>query len=304
MIISISPKPPRRGSSLLLVLWAIMLMSFAVIGLVKNLSRGLDESIAEEKEFRARLLLDSARAVAAHPGIERGDPLLQRYVSSATSYEVHLSTEGARLAVNTLATSRPQRAFAERLFEKWGMDARDSVNLVDSIADWIDADATQRTQGAEREVYTALDQPDKPFNKPFETLEDILMVRGADVMDRLHPSWRDAFTLYGDGTIDVHTASGEILEALLDVTGSEVSRFLRARNGPDGIAETEDDPRYTGMEQVGRILDVPQRNFRRASFLLTLNHPIRRTELLARAGNLERRLTILSGPGIYLINED
>ena len=46
-----------RGSSLLLVLWAIMLMSFSVIGLVSHLSRGLDESIHAEKEFRTRLLL-------------------------------------------------------------------------------------------------------------------------------------------------------------------------------------------------------------------------------------------------------
>jgi hypothetical protein len=59
-----------RGSSLLLVLWAIMLMSFAVIGLVAHLSRGLDESLHAEKEFRARLLLQSARTLAAHPEIE------------------------------------------------------------------------------------------------------------------------------------------------------------------------------------------------------------------------------------------
>src|SRR4029450_10777021 len=60
------------GSSLLLVLWAIMLMSFAVIGLVAHLSRGLDESIRAEKEFRARLLLQSARTLAAQPEVGGG----------------------------------------------------------------------------------------------------------------------------------------------------------------------------------------------------------------------------------------
>ena len=67
MNLNSSPLALRRsrpgGSSLLLVLWAIMLMSFAVIGLISHLSRGLDESIYAEKEFRARLLLQSARTL-------------------------------------------------------------------------------------------------------------------------------------------------------------------------------------------------------------------------------------------------
>src|ERR1051325_1574837 len=106
------PRPFRRvenpfhiesGSSLLLVLWAIMLMSFAVIGLVTHLSRGLDESLRAEKEFRARLLLQSARTLASHPDIEWGDSLLHQRVSSSTSYEIILGTEGMRVAINQIA---------------------------------------------------------------------------------------------------------------------------------------------------------------------------------------------------------
>src|SRR5436190_20023314 len=86
----------RLGSSLLLVLWAIMLMSFAVIGLVSDLSRGLDESLYAEKEFRARLLLQSARTVPAHPALECGDPLFRQRGSSTCPYEVSLTTDGER----------------------------------------------------------------------------------------------------------------------------------------------------------------------------------------------------------------
>src|SRR6188768_1227517 len=99
----------RRGSSLLLVLWAIMMMSFAVIGLVTNLSRGLDESIHAEKDFRARLLLQSSRVLAGHPDIEWGDPLLRQEVSSTSSYDVSINTEGERIALNLLATSAVHR---------------------------------------------------------------------------------------------------------------------------------------------------------------------------------------------------
>ncbi len=303
-----SPRAPspvtRRGSSLLLVLWAIMLMGFSVIGLVRHLSRGLDESIAAEKDFRARLLLESARTVAAHPAIGRGDPLLRQEISPTRSWEVNLSTEGSRLAINQLATSRPLRRITRQLFENWGLEPRDALALTECLADWTDPDNSPLPQGAEREIYAAMDRPDHPYNKPFISLDDVLLVRGADLMDRLRPEWRDFFTLHGDGTIDLHHAPSAILEAVLNVTSSEVSRLIRAREGPDGLAGTEDDRRFTSMEEVRRLLDVPEGNYRRAAYLLVLDHPIRRTECLARAGGRERRLTLIEGPGLKLVRRD
>lgn len=298
------PLPARRGSTLLLVLWAIMLMSLAVIGLVNLLSRGLDESADAEKDFRARLLLDSARTIAAHPAILRGDPLLRQRVSSATSYEIILSTEGSRLAINQLAASNLQRRFAQRLFENWGLDSSHARTLVESIADWTDPDDQPLPQGAERDLYLALEHPDHPFNRPFAALDELLLVRGADEMERLQPGWRDFFTLYGDGTIDIHTAPGPLLEALFNVSHSEISRLLRTRNGADGIPDTEDDETLKTLAEVRSALDVPEPNYRRASTLVTLAHPIRRTVCLARAGSLERRLIILSGPGLMLLREE
>jgi general secretion pathway protein K len=293
-----------RGSSLLLVLWAIMLMSFSIIGLVTHLSRGLDESVYAEKEFRARLLLQSARVLAAHPAIERGDPLLRQPVSSATSYEVNLTTEGVNLAINQLGNSGIQRRVARRLFEKWGMDSRQAQTLTDSIGDWIDSNDRPRPQGAERDFYLPMGRPDFPYNRPFDNIDDLLLVRGFPDLDRLRPDWRSFFTLFGDGTIDLHMASAEMLAVLFDVTPSEISRFISARLGSDGLRNTIDDPRFTSLTEVRKLLDVPQDNYSAVASLLTLSHPIKRTECLARAGNLERRLTIISGPGLYLIREE
>ena len=294
----------RRGSSLLLVLWAIMLMSFAVIGLVSHLSRGLDESIYAEKEFRARLLVQSARTLAAHPDIEWGDPLLRQEVSSVSSYDVFISTEGTRLAINQLATSAVQRKFARRLFEKWGLDSRQAETLTDSIADWIDPSDRVRPYGAERDYYTRLGRPDLPYNRPLDNIDDVLLIRGSEELDLIRPDWRDFFTLYGDGTIDVHRASSEILEALFDVTDVEVSRFIRARVGPDGKPFTIDDPHFTTLAEVRRLLDVPPANYTAVLALLTLNHPIARIECHAHVGKVQRHLTMINGPGLNLIHEE
>ncbi len=294
----------QRGSSLLLVLWAIMLMSFSVMGLVSHLSNSLDDSIREEKEFRARLLLQSAVVLSKHPAIEPGDPLLRQEVSPVAAYEVSISTEGAHLAINQLGTNPAQRLFAKRLFEKWGLDSRQSQSLSDAIADWIDPNDRPLAQGAEREYYAPLGRPDFPFNKPFENIDDLMQVRGFSDLDRLRPDWRNYFTLYGDGTIDVHTAPAEILAALFDVNQSEIGRFISTRLGPDQQRETIDDPRFASLPEVRKLLDVPQANYLAVSSLLTLNHPIKRTECRARAGNLERSLTLITGPGITLLRED
>ena len=280
-----------------------MLMSFAVIGLVSHLSRGLDESIYAEKEFRARLLLQSARTLAVHPDIEWGDPLLHQWVSSASSYEVTMTTEGTRLGINQLATSAAQRQFAQRLFEKWGMDAWQAEVLTESIADWIDPGDRPRSHGAERDYYAALGRPDLPYNRPLDDIEDVMMIRGSEELDNVRPDWRDFFTIYGDGGIDLHRASAEMLAVLFDVTESEVSRFVSARLGADGLPDTIDDRRFTTLAEVRSVLDVPQINYAAVSALLTLDHAVKRTECLARAGSLERRLTIISGPAVSVIRE-
>jgi general secretion pathway protein K len=294
----------RRGSSMLLVLWAIMLMAFAVVGLVTNVSRGLDESIRAEKEFRARLMLQSGRTLAAHPSIEWGDPLLRQRVSAVSSYDVTLSTEGVHLAVNQLATSVIHRRFAQRLFEKWGMEPRHAETLVDSIADWTDPGDRPRVHGAERDYYLPLGHPNFPFNRPLNDLDDLLLIRGSEEMVRVRPDWRNYFTLYGDGSIDVHRSSAEMLAVLFDVTPAEIGRFISARQGVDGKPDTIDDQRFTTLAQVRSLLDVPPSNYTAVATILTLSHPILRTEIVAWAGDLERRLTIISGPGLFLIQEE
>src|SRR3954453_20588215 len=101
----------------------------------------------------------------------------------------------------------------------------------------------------------------------------------------------------------MHRGSSELLEALFDVTDTEVGRFIRNRLGPDGRPYTIDDPHYTTLAEVRRLLDVPIPNYTAVSALLTLNHPIGRIECHAQVGKVERRLTIISGAGLNLVRE-
>ena len=64
-----------------------------------------------------------------------------------------------------------------------------------------------------------------------------------------------------------------------------------------------DDHRFATLTEARSVLDVPQLNYAAVSALLVLDHPVKRTECLARAGTLERRLTIISGPAVSVIRE-
>ena len=82
-----------------------------------------------------------------------------------------------------------------------------------------------------------------------------------------------------------------------------MNRFISSRLGADGLPDTLDDRRFATLAEARTVLDVPQLNYSAVLPMLTLDHPVKRTECLARAGSLERRLTILSGPGISIIHE-
>jgi type II secretory pathway component PulK len=56
----------------------------------------------------------------------------------------------------------------------------DPQELVDALIDWRDPDDTPGELGAEQEFYQSLQVPYRCKNAPFETVEELLMVRGFD----------------------------------------------------------------------------------------------------------------------------
>ena len=97
--------------------------------------------------------------------------------------------------------------FYERNLDRW--------ELIANLTDWIDLDTTRCTAqgGYEDSLYQRFDPPYLSKNGPFDTMEEIRLVEGwqDDVMDRFGAN----LTLYGDGKINLLTASPEMLETLL-----------------------------------------------------------------------------------------
>lgn len=97
----------------------------------------------------------------------------------------------------------------------------------DAILDWIDADDESRVNGAENDVYGTLDVPYATKNAPFDSVEELLMVRGVTPEiffgnpDNDELPLTELLTVRGDrnGRINPNTAPLEVLVAVGEALG-------------------------------------------------------------------------------------
>lgn len=92
--------------------------------------------------------------------------------------------------------------------------------LVPSVIDWTDSDdevtclpfVKQESLGAESDYYAGLDPPYRCKNKPLESVDEMLLVKGVtpEIFDRL----RDHVTVYSDGKVSINYVSRQVIESL------------------------------------------------------------------------------------------
>jgi len=146
-----------------------------------------------------------------------------------------------------------------------------SPDIAASIVDWRDKDDVPDPEGAEDSYYQSLPNPYHSKNANFESIEELLWVKGItpSVLARVH-GW---ITAYGDGRININTCQKEILLALgLDEHLSDkIIGFRRGRDDRDG---TEDDNVFPNAETIVETL--------RQSLSLTDDEMAQLRTLLAR----------------------
>jgi general secretion pathway protein K len=237
----------ERGSALMLMIWAILIMSVTVMGVVEYVTYSAEESKQAAYDFRALSLAESGIAVGLHPNTKRGDIVMKQKVGPDSGFDVVINYEGARIPINYITDERLREAIYN-LFIYWQLNAEDAGIAADSLADWVDSDSTQRSNGAEAEYYKSLGIYDAPRNQGFIRVEEMILVRGMDAVDRKKPDWREYFSIYGEGQIDLRTVFKDVLLAITGASDNDVQRFISERDGGDGIPGTEDDRRIRAAE--------------------------------------------------------
>jgi type II secretory pathway component PulK len=281
---------------LLVVLWVLALLSFLIITSMMVAMKDVESISSHRLVFRARELAESGLAVGANPAIKPDDPLLHKQFSSVESYDVNITTEESRLNLNALLTEE-RREVLERLFTSWGLQPVDAQAVVDCLMDWVDPDDTKRLKGAERPEYTRDGFPDRPYNHPFQTLDEAALVRGMDAVTQLNPRWKDWFTLWGSGAVDVNEASPEVIVAATGAQLQSARSLVARRNGPDGIPHTKDDEPVADLNEAYQILGVPPPADGPFVNLLTLHGSIARVDSRGRAGSYVRHISVVLQKG-------
>ncbi len=89
-----------------------------------------------------------------------------------------ITDEASKLNIN-VATEEQLLRLIEPVVQNLDEEAEGKAQeLVAALLDWRDADADMRTNGAEAEYYATLNPPYRPKNAEFETVEELLMVKG------------------------------------------------------------------------------------------------------------------------------
>ncbi|MEZ5385124.1 MAG: type II secretion system protein GspK [Prosthecobacter sp.] len=274
-----------NGSVLLAVLCLVATLSFVTITAITASQRHAEVQMTRLGQLRARQLAEMGVAVAVHPQIKPGDPLLHREVSTIERFDVFLSTEESRLNLNSLLTEE-RLPLLEAIFTSWGMLPADAQSVAATLMDWVDPDdLKRRPDSAERLDYEQSGLTGLPLNRPFLSLDEVdLVPRMADIM-QLRPDWRSFFTLRGSGHLDVNTASAEALVALTGAPEANARLLVETRNGPDGIPQTQDDAVLTDVEQAMTELGIQGDTATLIRPLLTLAGQTLRIESVGAAGD-------------------
>ena len=158
--------------------------------------------------------------------------------------------ESARININTV----PEQILKNLLqvaVEK--IPEGKAIEISQAIVDWRDTDDAAMAQGAEAEYYHKLKDPYEPGNKPFESTEELLMVKGVtrEIFDALEPY----ITVYTAGRVNFNTASAVPLEAL-GIQESLARKIIEFRQGADTQEGTKDDQVFQLVESITPALSA------------------------------------------------
>lgn len=236
----------RDGFALILALLVISLIVVVSLEFNSSMRSELQAAVNLRDGVSLRCLARSglhyAMAVLYDDGKRKGfdsleedwaDPGLLKEFSKGMftegGFRLTIIDHSGRIQVNNLiyhkgekrgAYNPVQKAILSRLLgsEEFDLDGDEVDNIIDAVKDWLDPDGEVTRFGAEDSYYKGLERPYACKNGPFDSLEDLLLVRGITkelfygTKDR--PGISDYLTLWGNGKININTAEPLVLRSL------------------------------------------------------------------------------------------
>jgi general secretion pathway protein K len=275
------------------VLWLIAILGMACMTALRVIS--FDVEIATSKIFgsRARQVAEMGIAVGSNPSVERSDPLLRFTNEEAgEGYEAKIMSEGGRFNINAIIMQE-DKGLLSSMFIDWGLELEEAQDVVDALFDWVDADDEVALNGAEKDEYEAAGRINQPFNRPFYDLSEMRLVRGMDLIEAVRPDWRDWFTIWSGGALDLNEASAELIAAAAETRIEVAEAIPEAVRGPDGIRDTEDDAPFQNAAAALDLLGIDANGRPDLARRFTVNDTTTRIESIGYAQGAKRKITVI-----------
>ena len=269
----------NKGIALISVLWVLVLLTTIVAEFAYsmrtevNITRNFKEAtqayyIAHSGLMRAVVEMLSNTAItknqenvdeATEDGVWRVNVPLAPQRFGTGEFTVHIDNSAGLIDLNTASEK-----LLSLMVNTLEIGDREKAVIVDSILDWRDSDDFHRLNGAENKYYQSLSDPYACKNADFDSLEELLLVRGmrpelfykilksiVTITPQSNPkgtakgrSSSVAMRRKTSGQININAAPRRLLEALPQITPQQVQNLIDYRIDRDLIS----------IEEIGNLI--------------------------------------------------
>ncbi|MBW1973596.1 MAG: hypothetical protein DRG20_01815 [Deltaproteobacteria bacterium] len=226
----------KSGVALILVLWVIAIMM--IIAFSFSYSMKTEAKIASNYKKLSQAYY-YARAGVNHAILDlllrcQGEKENRFNISGIPEtlswdeggYNIIIKDEGAKFNLNKMNAKQLRDIFSKCDLKKEEVDI-----IVDSILDWRDKDELHRLNGAESDYYQTLDPPYSCKNGNFDTIGELLLVKGITPEIYHNLELEDIFTVFGHSSkININSASKKVLSLVPGMTDEMIDKIISARN--------------------------------------------------------------------------
>lgn len=250
----------ERANILITVLWVITILVVIVAGMSFEARSDVDRTILMRDRAKAYWMARGAvervkfeyaqNKLADNTGFNQDNRYQFNFAEGNAS--CILLSNSSKASINTT-----DRIIWEKLFQFYGIEEGPALDeIVDAVLDWRDEDDSLRVNGAENDYYQSLEPPYLPRNGPFQSLEELLLVRGVTEA-MFHGTFRDGVSKPGlkemlnvsgpvSSRFDINSAPKGILMAFLEIDDQAAEDLIRAR---------EEEP-FQNPQQAGELLPI------------------------------------------------
>lgn len=292
---TLSPSIParQRGAALLAVIWLIAILALACMAALRVISFDAEIASAKIHGSRARQIAEMGVAVGSNPIVKRSDPILRQLnEETGEGFEVRIVSEGGRFNINAILL-QDDKALMREILSKWGLELEDAQAIADALGDWVDSDDNVALNGAEKDDYEKAGRINQPFNRPFYDLGEMRLVRGMDLVEAVRPDWRDWFTIWSGGALDVNEASAELIAAAAEIPVDQAEIIPETVRGTDGQRDTDDDAPFQNAAAALDLLGIDVNGRPDIARRFTANDATTRIESIGYADGAKRKINVI-----------